>query len=61
MHARCVWDKKLKIWKLRKNTQKVPTVGRVLFVHPSVGDCYYLRMLLHHVTGAQTFEDIRTY
>ena len=40
------WNKKAKCWiKRRINTG---TIGRVYTVHPSAGDRYYLRLLLHH-------------
>lgn len=31
-----------------------------MYVHPSAGERYYLRMLLNVVKGATSFEDIRT-
>ena len=36
-------------------------IGRIYYVHPSVGEMYYLRMLLMTVKGATCFEDVRTY
>ena len=36
-------------------------IGRIYYVHPSVGERYYLRMLLMTVKGATCFEDVRTY
>lgn len=36
------------------------SIGRVYFVSPRHGDKYYLRLLLHHVKGATSWEDLRT-
>ena len=35
-------------------------IGRIYFVAPRSGEKYYLRVLLHHVRGAKSWEDIRT-
>ena len=35
-------------------------LGRPPFAHPNSGERYYLRMLLHIVPGAKSFEDLRT-
>jgi hypothetical protein len=35
-------------------------MGRIVFAHPTEGERYYLRVLLNHVTGATSFEDLRT-
>jgi hypothetical protein len=66
-----VWSKSKKAWHLRKratgrrgagqnNHVTLGTVGRMYFVQPSEGECYYLRVLLTHVVGATCFEDLRT-
>lgn len=36
-------------------------IGRLYYVHPSVGERYYLRMLLLVVRGCQSYEEVRTY
>ncbi len=36
-------------------------IGRMYSVHPRAGERYYLRVLLLYVTGAQSYEDIRTF
>ena len=52
-----VWDKAHKRWKRRvKRTQ----VGRLVAAHPAEGERYYLRVLLNHVRGPTSFEDLRT-
>jgi len=35
-------------------------IGRVYTVHPNNAECYFLRMLLHHVRGPKSFQDLRT-
>lgn len=61
--AHYTFDGKTKTWNQRKRSQgEFPTVGRVHSVHPSVGDLFYLRTLLHrpHARGKKSFADLRT-
>ncbi|CAI9271489.1 unnamed protein product [Lactuca saligna] len=53
------WDKDAKIWKRRKRMTS-SAIGRLIFVHPSAGELFYLRMLLCHQVGCTSYEDIRT-
>ena len=53
-----VWNKATKKWTKRK---KDTAVSRMIFVSPSEGEKYFLRMLLTQVTGATSFENVRTY
>lgn len=39
---------------------KTNALGRVYTVHPNNAECYYLRMLLHHVRGPTSFQSLRT-
>jgi hypothetical protein len=66
-----VWSKSKKAWHLRKraagwrgggrnNHVTLGTMGRMYFVQPLEGECYYLRVLLTHVARATCFEDLRT-
>jgi hypothetical protein len=66
-----MWGKSKKAWHLRKravrqrgagrkNHVTLGIVGRMYFVQPSEGKCYYIRVLLTHVVGATCFEDLRT-
>ncbi len=66
-----VCSKSKKAWHFRKtvagrrgagqnNYVTLGTVGRMYFVQPSNGECYYLRVLFTHVAGATCFEDLRT-
>jgi hypothetical protein len=52
------WNTSAKMWKQRQNP--AATVGRMYWVPPSAGERYYLRLLLQHVPGATSFEDLRT-
>ncbi|XP_021991336.1 uncharacterized protein LOC110888104 [Helianthus annuus] len=53
-----VWNAKNR----KGNQRKHPygSIGRVHYVPPSLGDCYYLRILLNHIKGPTCFEDIKT-
>ncbi|XP_022003565.1 uncharacterized protein LOC110901018 [Helianthus annuus] len=53
-----VWIRKERKWMRRK--QPFGAVGRIHYVPPSLGDCYFLRILLNHVIGPVSFDDIRT-
>ncbi|XP_076940102.1 uncharacterized protein LOC143609148 [Bidens hawaiensis] len=53
------WDATDKCW-IRRSTRKTPAIGRLIYIHPTCGETFYLRMLLAHQRGCQTFEDIRT-
>lgn len=56
--AIATWQRDRKAWTDRK--QGGAPVGRMYFVHPSAGERYYLRILLHHVPGVVSWEDLRT-
>ncbi|XP_055904241.1 uncharacterized protein LOC129940040 [Eupeodes corollae] len=40
--------------------KKDAALGRVYSVHPSQSECFYLRILLHHVRGPTSFQDLKT-
>jgi hypothetical protein len=57
-------------WKPRKQGTQVPdcpgvkrgnVIGRVYNIHPRVGECYYLRLLLFQVTGPTSFTSFKQY
>jgi len=53
-----IWDAKNKSWKRRKNQRK--TLGRIYFCSPTDTERYCLRVLLHHVAGCRSFQELRT-
>ncbi|XP_021975230.1 uncharacterized protein LOC110870352 [Helianthus annuus] len=53
------WDSNGKFW-IRRTRETTPAIGRLIYIHPSCGETFYLRMLLSHQKGCQSFADIRT-
>ena len=62
------WDGRGKKWRRRKrgakhldhpNIFKAQCIGRVYTISPNQQECYYLRMLLHHVKGPSCFDDLK--
>ncbi|KAL6223330.1 hypothetical protein ACLB2K_006717 [Fragaria x ananassa] len=51
------WDSTHKTWEARETNRKV--IGRIYTVSPLEGEKFYLRVLLNHVRGPKSFEDIR--
>ena len=52
------WNNSNKAWGSRRRGTKI---GRLCFIHPGVGDAFYLRMLLMVVRGALSYVDVRIY
>jgi len=52
-----VWDSNKKKWTKRKRGEQI---GRLVSLHPSCGDKFYLRLLLKNRAGPKSFEDLRT-
>jgi len=52
------WHKDTYVWTIR---EKYFQIGRMYYAHPSSGERFYLRLLLTVVTGATSFEDLRTF
>ncbi|KAH7670496.1 DNA helicase protein [Dioscorea alata] len=50
------WYQKYKKWEYRKNDR---SIGRIIYVHPSAGELYYLHLLLNEIKGATSYEDLR--
>ena len=42
-----------KVWHPLKQFEATKTIGRVFNVHPSAGESFYLRLLLHHVPASE--------
>jgi hypothetical protein len=57
--SRWRWDESTRTWLPRHN--KEGKIGRIYYVHPYVGERYYLRMLLLIVKGATDYEDVQKY
>ncbi|CAN6856169.1 unnamed protein product, partial [Brassica oleracea] len=53
-----VWNNNAKVWTERK---KGKTIGRVVAVHPSAGDRYYLRILINKIKGPRSYDELKTY
>uniref|UniRef100_A0A0A9DUN1 ATP-dependent DNA helicase n=1 Tax=Arundo donax TaxID=35708 RepID=A0A0A9DUN1_ARUDO len=55
------WQKgKNKNFWQRRVRQTGGQIGRIVSAHPAEGERYYLRILLNHVTGAISYDDLRT-
>jgi len=52
------WNKSKKFWKPRK--VKRIQIGRLVYANPAEGERYYLRIMLNHVRGATSYENLRT-
>ncbi|KAF0309414.1 hypothetical protein FJT64_019452 [Amphibalanus amphitrite] len=58
--SRYTWQAGQKVWRKRRQQQAAEAIGRVVSLSPRHGDVFYLRVLLHHVAGAASFEELRT-
>ena len=52
-----VFDEKCKMWNVRKKFKK-QVLSRMYLVSPRRRERFYLRLLLLHVSGATSFEDL---
>ena len=53
------WNKSKKNWRPRKS--KRIQIGRLVYANPAEGKRYYLRIMLNHVRGATSYENLRTW
>ena len=53
------WQSNGKFWQWRKHENR-SQIGRIASAHPAEGERYYLRVLLNHVTGATSYQHLRT-
>nr|XP_043611489.1 uncharacterized protein LOC122583120 [Erigeron canadensis] len=53
------WIRKTRKWQ-RRTVEGHGSIGRISYVPPSLGDVYYLRILLNHVVGPQSFDALLT-
>ncbi|OMP08509.1 DNA helicase PIF1, ATP-dependent [Corchorus olitorius] len=51
------WKAKNKTWVPRQNKR---SIARIIYVHPSAGELYYMRLMLNEIRGATCYEDLRT-
>ncbi|XP_035835338.1 uncharacterized protein LOC110865421 isoform X3 [Helianthus annuus] len=57
--SRYRWDVSAKCWIYRAQ-MRTGAIGRLVYVHPTSGELFYLRTLLSHQKGCKSFDDIRT-
>ena len=62
MPKKYTYNKKEKKWIPRDDKRKCDVVGRIDNIHPSAGDRFYLRMLLHsdHCKGKTSFKKLKS-
>nr|GEU70813.1 DNA helicase [Tanacetum cinerariifolium] len=53
-----VWDSYRKSWSPRKNNK--PSIRRLAYMHPTLGELFFLRMLLCHQKGCRDFWEVQT-
>nr|XP_043638232.1 uncharacterized protein LOC122609239 [Erigeron canadensis] len=53
------WHANSKSW-IRRARRRPSAVSKLVYVHPTCGELFYLRLLLTHQVGCTSFEDIRT-
>ncbi|XP_013589401.1 PREDICTED: uncharacterized protein LOC106297775 [Brassica oleracea var. oleracea] len=46
------------VWSERKRGR---AIGRIVAVHPSAGDRYYLRILINKIKGPRSYDELKTY
>ena len=51
------WDSSTKFWKKRKQGK---AIARMVTIHPTCGDKFYLHLILKHRKGAKSFDDLKT-
>jgi hypothetical protein len=53
------WIKGKKIWQIRKLKGR-GQIGRIVYANPAEGERYFLRILMNHVRGATSYENLKT-
>ncbi|XP_051220370.1 uncharacterized protein [Lolium perenne] len=53
------WIKGEKKWQKRKLMGR-GQIGRIVYAHPAEGERYFLRVLMNHVRGATSFQDLKS-
>ncbi|XP_021985268.2 uncharacterized protein LOC110881257 [Helianthus annuus] len=57
--SRFWWESSSKGW-IRRARLGSTAIGRLVYIHPTAGELFYLRMLLCHQKGCKSYADIRT-
>ena len=52
-----VWSSREATWTRRQQRRMI---GRIIYIHPTAGELYFLRMALTAIKGARCYEDLRT-
>jgi ATP-dependent DNA helicase PIF1 len=52
------WQSNGKFWRWRKY-ENHSQIGRIVSAHPAESECYYLRVLLNHITGTTSYQRLR--
>lgn len=55
--SRMTYDNTTHRWKIRKS--RFSTIGRMIYVNPTGGERFFLRILLTTIRGAVSFDDLR--
>lgn len=55
--SKFTWDSATKFWKRR---QRGRSIARMVTIHPTCGDKFYLHLILKHRRGAKSFDDLKT-
>ncbi|KAJ0509075.1 hypothetical protein HanIR_Chr11g0524711 [Helianthus annuus] len=58
--SRYRWELSAKVWIRRVQARPAAAIGRLVYVHPTAGELFYLRMLLCHKKGCKSYSDVRT-
>uniref|UniRef100_A0A0D3AV46 ATP-dependent DNA helicase n=1 Tax=Brassica oleracea var. oleracea TaxID=109376 RepID=A0A0D3AV46_BRAOL len=53
-----LWNNSSKVWIERK---KGKAIGRIVAVHPSSGDRYYLKILINKIKGPRSYDELKTF
>ncbi|XP_013713624.2 uncharacterized protein LOC106417353 [Brassica napus] len=53
-----LWNNTTKVWSERKRGK---AIGRIVAVHPSSGDRYYLRILINKIKGPRSYDELKTF
>ncbi|KAJ0495305.1 putative helitron helicase-like domain-containing protein [Helianthus annuus] len=57
--SRYRWELSAKVW-LRRAQARPTAIGRLVYIHPTAGEIFYLRLLLCYQKGCKSYSDVRT-